>query len=168
LAGQLTNLKVEVLSPVMVKGLPTAEDYVAIDKLAETGDEKAKLAQEIESYRLKKYIGAYAAAMGGVDAIAFTAGAGEMNHLLRQRVVTGLEFMGVELDNARNKEGNSREKESIISADTSKVKLLVIPTDEELVFVEDVAAILEGRYDTHTHFVYSFQDPKFKRKIVHK
>jgi acetate kinase len=139
-----------------------------IDKLAESGDERAKLAQEIESYRLKKYIGSYAAAMGGVDAIVFTAGAGELNHLLRERVVSGLEFMGVELDGARNKEGSSREKETIISTDASEVKVMVIPTDEELVFVEDVAAILEGRYDIHTKFTYSFQDPKFKRKIVHK
>jgi acetate kinase len=139
-----------------------------IDKLAEEGDERAKLAQEMESYRLKKYIGAYAAAMGGVDAIVFTAGAGELNHLLRERVVEGLEFLGVELDKAKNKGGSSREKETIISADNSRVKIIVIPTDEELVFVEDVAAILEGRYDKHTNFNYSFQDPKFKRKIVHK
>jgi len=139
-----------------------------VDKLAESGDERARLAQEMEAYRLKKYIGAYAAAMGGVDAIVFTAGAGELNHLLRERVIEGLEFMGVELDKARNKDGSSREKETIISADSSRVKVMVIPTDEELVFVEDVAAILEGRYDTHTNFNYSFQDPKFKRKIVHK
>jgi len=139
-----------------------------IDKLAEGGDERAKLAQEMESYRLKKYIGSYAAAMGGVDAIVFTAGAGELNHLLRERVVEGLEFLGIELDKAKNKESNSREKEMLISTDNSRVKIIVIPTDEELVFVEDVAAILEGRYDTHTNFNYSFQDPKFKRKIVHK
>ena len=139
-----------------------------VDKLAESGDERARLAQEMEAYRLKKYIGAYAAAMGGVDAIVFTAGAGELNHLLRERVIEGLEFMGVELDKARNKDGSSREKETIISADSSRVKVMVIPTDEELVFVEDVAAILEGRYDTHTNFNYSFQDPKFKRKIIHK
>ena len=122
----------------------------------------------MESYRLKKYIGAYAAAMGGVDAIVFTAGAGELNHFLRERVISGLEFLGVELDKAKNKDGSSREKETIISTESSKVKVIVIPTDEELVFVEDVAAILENRYDTHTRFTYSFQDPKFKRKIVHK
>ena len=139
-----------------------------IDRLAQSGDERAKLAQEMESYRLKKYIGAYAAAMGGVDAIAFTAGAGEMNDLLRERVIDGLDFLGVEIDKAKNRDGSSREKETVISADSSKVKVIVIPTDEELVFVEDVAAILENRYDIHTKFTYSFQDPKFKRKIVHK
>jgi acetate kinase len=139
-----------------------------VDVAAEAGDERAKLAQEIEAYRLKKYIGSYAAAMGGVDAIVFTAGAGELNHMLRERVMTGLEFLGIELDKAKNKDGSSREKETIISADHSKVKVMVIPTDEELVFVEDVAATLENRYDTHTKFTYSFQDPKFRRKIVHK
>ena len=135
--------------------------------IAEAGDERAKLAQEIEAYRLKKYIGSYAAAMGGVDAIVFTAGAGELNNMLRERVISGLEFMGVELDAARNREGSSREKETVISTDSSKVKVMVIPTDEELVFVEDVAATLENRYDIHTKFTYSFQDPKFRRKIVH-
>ena len=139
-----------------------------VDRCAEAGDERAKLAQEIESYRLKKYIGAYAAAMGGLDAIVFTAGAGELNHTLRERVINGLEFLGVELDGAKNIEGSSQEKETIISADHSKVKVIVIPTDEELVFVEDVAATLENRYDTHTKFTYSFQDPKFRRKVIHK
>jgi acetate kinase len=139
-----------------------------VDRLAESGDERAKLAQEMEAYRLKKYIGSYCAAMGGVDVIVFTAGAGELNDGLRTRVLDGLEFLGIELDQKKNKESSSREKESIISTDGSKVKIMVIPTDEELVFVEDVAAILEGRYDIHTKFVYSFQDPKFKRKIVHK
>jgi acetate kinase len=138
-----------------------------IDRLAEEGDERAKLAQDIEAYRLRKYIGAYTAAMGGVDAIVFTAGAGEKNHLLRERVMDGLEFLGIEMDKNRNIEG-SKEKETVISSDGSRVKVIVIPTDEELVFVEDVAAILENRYDIHTKFKYSFQDPKFKRKVVHR
>jgi acetate kinase len=138
-----------------------------VDRSADAGDERAKLAQEIEAYRLKKYIGSYAAAMGGVDAVVFTAGAGELNNKLRERVINGLEFMGIELDEARNKEGSSHEKETVISTDSSKVKVMVIPTDEELVFVEDVAATLENRYDIHTKFTYSFQDPKFRRKIVH-
>ncbi len=139
-----------------------------VDRLAESGDERAKLAQEMEAYRLRKYIGSYCAAMGGVDVIVFTAGAGELNDGLRERVLTGLEFMGAELDVKKNKEASSREKETIISTNNSRVKMMVIPTDEELVFVEDVAAILEGRYDIHTKFTYSFQDPKYKRKIMHK
>jgi len=139
-----------------------------IERIAEEGDERCKLAVEMEAYRLKKYIGAYAAAMDGLDVIVFTAGAGEMNYKLRERAIRGLEFMGIKLDPKRNEEGTSREKETIISTDDSKVKVMVIPTDEELVFVEDVAAILEGKYSVHTKFAYSFQDPKFKRKIVHK
>jgi acetate kinase len=79
----------------------------------------------------------------------------------------GLEFLGIEMDKNRNIEG-SKEKETVISSDGSRVKVIVIPTDEELVFVEDVAAILENRYDIHTKFKYSFQDPKFKRKVVHR
>jgi len=139
-----------------------------VDKYAAEGDERCRLAQEIEAYRLKKYIGAYAAAMGGLDAVVFTAGAGELNYGLRERVMDGMEFMGMKLDPERNKDGASREKETVISTDDSRVKVMVIPTDEELVFVEDVAAILEGKYDIHTKFTYSFQDQKFKRKIVHK
>lgn len=139
-----------------------------IEKMAEGGDERCKLAVEIESYRLRKYIGSYAAAMEGLDAVVFTAGAGEMDNRLRERVVSGLEFMGIKLDRKKNAEGSSREKETIISTDDSRVKVIVVPTDEELVFVEDVAAILEGKYDIHTKFTYSFQDPKFKRRIVHK
>jgi len=139
-----------------------------IDKFASEGDERCRLAQEMEAYRLKKYIGAYAAAMEGLDAIVFTAGAGELNHTLREKVLTGLEFMGIKLDQKKNVEGSSREKETVISASDSKVSVMVIPTDEELVFVEDVAAILEGKYDIHTRFTYSFQDQKFKRKVLHK
>ncbi len=139
-----------------------------IDKLAEAGDERCRLAQEIEAYRLRKYIGAYAAAMEGVDCIVFTAGAGELNHTLRANVLKGLEFMGVRMDEKKNAEGSSREKETVISTPDSRVSVIVIPTDEEQVLVEDVAAILENRYDTHTHFTYSFQDPKFKRKVLHK
>lgn len=135
-----------------------------IEREAEAGNERCKFALQIEAYRLKKYIGAYFAAMGGVDAIVFTAGAGEMDDRLRERVVSGLEFMGISLDMDKNKNASSREKESVISADGSQVKVFVIPTDEERVFIEDVVAILQGNYDIHTHFKYSFQDPKFKKR----
>jgi acetate kinase len=139
-----------------------------VDKHAEAGDERCRLAQQMEAYRLRKYVGAYSAAMEGVDVIVFTAGAGELNAALRERVTVGLEYMGVEIDKEKNKNASSREKETIISTESSRVKVIVIPTDEELVFVEDVAAILEGKYDTHTKFNYSFQEAKFKRKALHK
>ena len=135
-----------------------------IDKAAAAGDRRCQLAEEIEAYHLKKYVGSYLAALGKVDAIIFTAGAGERNWQLRQRAMTGLSHFGVKLDETKNQAAQSYEKESLISADDSAVKIFVIPTDEELVFIEDVVAILEGRYETHTHFKYSFEDPKYKRK----
>ncbi|MBU0630659.1 MAG: acetate kinase [Candidatus Margulisbacteria bacterium] len=135
-----------------------------VDKAADDGDHRAKLAQQIEAYRLRKYIGAYSAALGRVDAIVFTAGGGERNFRLRERVLGGLENIGIILDSRRNAAANTRDKESLITTDDSPVKVYVIPTDEELVFIEDVIAILEGRYETHTHFTYSFEDPKYKRK----
>lgn len=136
-----------------------------IEKAAAEGDRRCQLAMEIESYRLKKYVGAYLAALGKVDAVVFTAGAGEMNWKLRERVLEGIEGLGIKLDKKRNEAAVSHEKESEISAEDSPVKVFVIPTDEEIVFIEDVVAILEGRYETHTHFTYSFEDPKYKRKM---
>jgi acetate kinase len=135
-----------------------------IEKAAADGDHRSRLAIEIEAYRLKKYIGSYSAALGRVDAVVFTAGAGELNWRLREQVLIGLENLGIKLDRKKNEAAVSREKENIISADDSPVKIMVIPTDEEIVFIEDVEAILEGRYETHTHFTYSFEDPKYKRK----
>jgi acetate kinase len=135
-----------------------------VEKAATDGDRRAQLAMEIEAYRLKKYIGAYAAALGRVDAVVFTAGAGEMNWKLRERVLEGLDNIGIRFDRKKNEAAVSRAKESEISVDDSTVKILVIPTDEEIVFIEDVVAILEGRYETHTHFTYSFEDPQYKRK----
>jgi acetate kinase len=136
-----------------------------IEKAAGEGDRRSQLAIEIETYRLKKYIGAYLAALGKVDAIVFTAGAGEMNWKLRQRVLEDMENLGLKLDKNKNEKAQSREKEFLISTEDSPIKVFVIPTDEEIVFVEDVVAILEGRYETHTHFTYSFEEPKYKKKI---
>lgn len=135
-----------------------------IEKAANEGDRRSQLAMEIEVYRLKKYIGSYLAGLGKVDAIVFTAGAGELNWKLREMVLEGLEGLGIKLDKKVNEKTKSREKETLISAKDSSIKVYVIPTDEELVFIEDVVAILEGRYETHTRFKYSFEDPKYKRK----
>jgi acetate kinase len=132
-----------------------------IQKAAEEGDERARLAIEIESYRLKKYIGAYMAAIGGADAVVFTAGVGEMSDLIREKSLEGLEFLGIKLDKEKNRLARTRNAETEISADGSKVKVFVIPTDEERVFIEDVAALLEGKYDEHTRFQYRFQSPEY-------
>jgi acetate kinase len=122
------------------------------------------LALEIESYRLKKYIGSYAAALGGIDAVVFTAGVGEMAWLIREKALEGLEFMGIKLDKEKNRNTMTRKKESVITTPDSKVKVFVIPTDEELVFTEDVVAILEGTYTEHMNFQYGFARSDFQRK----
>lgn len=127
----------------------------------EAGDERAKLAFEIECYRLRKYVGAYSFALGSVDAIVFTAGVGEMSPEVREKVLENLDFWGIKISPRRNAIAKTRNAETFIHDDTSRVKIFVIPTDEELVFVEDVVAILEGRYDIHTNFKYSFEDPNF-------
>ena len=110
-----------------------SSDCRDIDDLAAHGDENAKLAQEMLIYGIKKYIGAYAAAMGGVDIICFTAGIGENNADLRARVIEGMEFLGAKIDSERN---NTR-KEALISAADSKVKVCVIPTNEEIMIARD-------------------------------
>jgi acetate kinase len=117
-----------------------------IIKAAENGDEKAKLAIEIECYRLKKYIGAYTAAMGGVDAIAFTAGVGENSPLYREKIIKGLEFMGVQIDPEKNKQAIGGEKEWNISGPYSRVAVFVIPTNEELIFAKEVWALLNDKF----------------------
>ena len=126
-----------------------------IEKAAAAGDFRSILAIDLEVYRLKKYIGSYMAAIGDVHAIVFTAGAGELNQALREKVLSGLEPLGICLDKAKNKSAQTRKKETTISSDASKVKIFVIPTNEEIVFIEDVVAILEDRYDVHTKFKYS-------------
>ncbi|WP_298039166.1 acetate kinase [uncultured Desulfuromonas sp.] len=130
---------------------------------AEAGDERCALALEIEAYRLKKYIGSYAAAIGGVDAVVFTAGVGEMGWMIREKTLEGLEFMGIKLDKEKNRNTMTRKKESEITVPDSPVKVYVIPTDEELVFTEDVVAILEDTYKDHMQFSYSFAGKDFQR-----
>ena len=106
---------------------------------AEEGDEKCRETLDVWAYGVKKYVGAYAAAMGGLDAIVFTAGIGENDWRSRASVCEGLEFLGVELDDAKNK--TLRGKEGLISSDTSKVQVWVIPTNEELAIARDTLAL---------------------------
>ena len=110
-----------------------SSDCRDIDDLASKGDPNAKLAQEMLIYGIKKYIGSYAAAMGGVDIICFTAGIGENNAYLRAQVIDGLEFMGAKIDPEKNR----TRKEAVISADDSKVTVCVIPTNEEIMIARD-------------------------------
>lgn len=136
-----------------------------VEEAAEKGDERAKLCIEIESYRIKKYIGSYYAALGNVDAIVFTAGVGEMGPITRQKACEGLETLGIKIDKEKNFISKTRYGETLISTDDSKVKIFVIPTDEERVFVEDTVALLDGKYDVHTNFEYSFQKTNYINPI---
>lgn len=124
------------------------------------GDERARLALEVECYRLRKYIGAYAAALGGVDGIIFTAGVGENSPLHRGRACRGLQFLGIQVDEERNQSAVRRSGEVDISTAGSPVRVYVIPTDEELVMVEDAAAIIKQRFDP-INFEYSFEKPGY-------
>ena len=103
------------------------------------GNDKARLAKEMYTYRIKKYIGAYAAAMGGVDIILFTGGAGENQWEVREGATNGLEYMGVKMDQTRNR--SCRATEAILSADDSQVTVCCIPTDEELMIALDTQAL---------------------------
>ena len=103
------------------------------------GNDKARLAKEMYTYRIKKYIGAYAAAMGGVDIILFTGGAGENQWEVREGATKGLEYMGVKMDVTKNR--SCRATEAILSADDSKVIVCCIPTDEELMIALDTQAL---------------------------
>jgi acetate kinase len=131
---------------------------------ANAGDKRCRLSLDIEAYRLKKYIGSFMAAIGKLDAVVFTAGVGEMGAPIREKAIEGLEHLGIILDRERNKSAMTRKRETLITTDDSPVKVFVIPTDEELVFTEDVVGILNGTYTDHMHFEYSFANPDFVRK----
>ncbi len=115
-----------------------SSDFRDLENAAKEGNHRAELALESFQYGVKKLVGAYAAAMGGVDAIVFTAGVGENDGVTRMAIASGLEFMGVKMDAEAN---NCRGKETVISAADSKVKVLLIPTDEELVIARDTARL---------------------------
>ena len=118
-----------------------SSDFRDLENAHKEGNERAGLAVDMFNYGVKKLIGAYAAAMGGVDAIIFTAGVGENSASQRLAIASGLEFMGVKMDAEAN---NTRGKEAVISAADSKVKVLLIPTNEELMIAMDTASIVKG------------------------
>ncbi len=120
-----------------------SSDMRELDAAAREGNERAILAEKMYFYRIRKYIGAYAAAMGGVDVILFTGGVGENQSSCREAVTNGLEFMGVKLDKDLNNKIHGTE--AIISTADSKVKVVVIPTDEELMIATDTFNIVESK-----------------------
>ena len=117
-----------------------SSDMREIDAACEEGNERAKLAIEMYNYRIRKYIGAYAAAMDGCDIIVFTAGVGENQTSMREKVCEGLSFMGVKIDAEKN--SGIHGEEAVISTPDSKVTVVVIPTDEELMIATDTMALL--------------------------
>ncbi|HNR38396.1 MAG TPA: acetate kinase [Acidobacteriota bacterium] len=120
-----------------------SSDMRDLEDLYQKGDKQARLAIDIYAYRIKKYIGAYAAALGQLDCIVFTAGIGENSPLIREKSIEGLDRLGIKLDKKRN--DGLRAKEAVISADDSPVKVLVVPTNEELVIAMDTAEIVSGK-----------------------
>ena len=115
-----------------------SSDFRDIENGAEEGNENCALALDKFAYEVRKYIGSYAAALGGLDCLVFTAGVGENSASMRARICEGLEFLGVKLDPEKN---NTRGEEAIISAADSKVTVWVIPTNEELMIAQDTAEL---------------------------
>ena len=118
-----------------------SSDFRDIEGEAEKGNEDCQLALDKFAYEVRKYIGAYAAALGGLDCLVFTAGVGENSASMRARICEGLEYLGVKIDPEKN---TVRGKEAIISTDDSKVTVWVIPTNEELMIAQDTAELVKA------------------------
>ena len=119
----------------------TSSDFRDIEDAANAGNEDCALALDKFAYEVRKYIGSYAAALGGLDCLVFTAGVGENSATMRARICQNLEYLGVKIDPEKN---NTRGKEAIISTDDSKVTVWVIPTNEELMIAQDTAALVNA------------------------
>ena len=132
-ADEILNKKSGVLG---ISGV--SSDFRDIEEAANKGNERAQLALDVYAHYVKKFIGAYAAVMNGVDAIVFTAGLGENSASMRSSICKDMSYLGVELDEAKN---NVRGKETDVSKDGSKVRVLLIPTNEELMIARDTAEL---------------------------
>lgn len=116
-----------------------SSDFRDLDAAVEQGNDRAALALDVFAYQVKRYIGAYACAMGGIDAIVFTAGIGENNPVMREKICEGLEFLGVSIDHDKN---NRRGAEIDASAAGAKVRVLIIPTNEELAIAKETQKLI--------------------------
>lgn len=119
-----------------------SSDMRDVENAAAEGNKRAQLALKMYNYRIKKYIGSYAAAMGGVDIIVWTAGVGENQTSTREEACEGLEFLGIKIDKEKN--AQVRGQEAVISTPDSKVKVVVVPTDEEIVIARDTKELVEA------------------------
>ena len=117
-----------------------SSDMREVEDAVNRGEERAKLAMKMYNYRIKKYIGSFTAVLGGLDILVFTGGVGENMSLMREAVCENMEYMGIELDEELN--AATRATETVISKPTSKVKVVIIPTDEELTIAQDTMMIL--------------------------
>jgi acetate kinase len=129
-----------------LKGLAGTNDLREIERRAAAGDEACELAIDIYAHRVRKYIGAYAAAMGGVDVIAFTGGVGEHSVLMRNRILQRLEFLGARLDRVKNSAATVSEQRTVesVATDAATVAIFVVKADEEVEMTRAAAAILTG------------------------
>ena len=139
------NLSADDINNIMNKKSGVAgisgvsSDFRDLDKAAAEGNERARLALDMFMYQTKAYVASYAAALGGVDAIVFTAGVGENSPEVREGVVKGMEFMGIKMDTEKNKVRGTVD----VTAADSKTKILVIPTNEELMIAKDTAELVK-------------------------
>ena len=167
-AAEMNSILSKKSGHMGVCGLDDRRDIIAGQK----DSDLCRLSVDIEINNVKKYIGAYVAELGHVDAIVLTAGIGENNSYLRGRMLEGLEHIGIKLDYERNNNiigswgktgeggtaGTTR-GENVLSTDDSKIKIFMVPTNEELVIIEDTLAILNGTYDAdHLRMKYSFNE----------
>jgi acetate kinase len=136
--SEMTNILNKKSGVLGVSGV--SSDFRDLDEAADSGNLRARLALNIFDYEGRKLIAGYAAALGGVDAIVFTAGIGENSPQIREHMTDGLEFIGISVDPAKN---NIRGKEADVSIDGGKVRVLVIPTDEELVLASDTKRLAQ-------------------------
>ncbi|MBE5936289.1 MAG: acetate kinase [Lachnospiraceae bacterium] len=140
------NISVDEVNTVLNKKSGVAgisgvsSDFRDLDNAADEGHERAQLALDMFNYRVVKYIGAYIGALGGVDAIVFTAGVGENNGIMRKQVMSRLAFLDVTMDDEKNK---VRGEEMIVSTPDSKVKVIVVPTNEELAIARETVALVK-------------------------
>ena len=136
-AKEIDNLVNKESGVAGVSGV--SSDFRDLDAAVLEGNKRAKLALDMFAYQVRKYIGSYAAAMGGIDAVVFTAGVGENNAQMRKDIVAPLEFMGIKIDDAKNNTRGTID----VSADDATVKTLVIPTDEEMMIAIDTQRLVE-------------------------
>ena len=124
-----------------------SNDFRDLDEAASNGNQRAELALEVFAYKIKKFIGEYSAVLNGADAVVFTAGIGENSATIRKRILSGLEGLGIKIDDEKNK---IRGQEIDISTPDSKVRVLVIPTNEELTIARDTKEVCETEYKLHS------------------